>query len=56
MNVVALLIIMADLAAIELVLRIGRRLRRAALLRHRLAWLQWEGAHTQLLPGRPFPG
>jgi hypothetical protein len=56
MNLATLLIIVADLAAIDLVIRIGRRLRWAALLKHRLAWLQWEGAHAQLLPSRPFPG
>jgi hypothetical protein len=54
MDVVALLIVMADLAAIDLVLRIGRRMRWAALLRHRLAWLRWEGGQTHLIP-RSFP-
>lgn len=47
MDIVALLIIMADLAAIELVLRIGRHLRRHALLRHRLAWVQWEAVNAR---------
>jgi hypothetical protein len=44
MTIAALLIVIADLAAVELVLRFGRRLRRAALLRHRLDCLRWEGA------------
>jgi hypothetical protein len=47
MDPIALLIAIADLAAVNLVLRIGRRLRRAALLRHRLDWLLMEAAQTQ---------
>lgn len=46
MDIVALLIAFVDLAAVNLVLRIGRRLRRAAMLRHRLACLLLEAAQA----------
>jgi hypothetical protein len=46
MDTIALLIAIADLAAVNLVLRIGRRLRHIAVLRHRLDRLLVEAAHT----------
>jgi hypothetical protein len=46
MDTIVLLIALAEVVAVNLVLRIGRRLRFAALLRHRLDSLVMEAART----------